>query len=133
MHLTARENRIDVAKLLLKHNAPINAQTVVCICTLSFSSFRLSVEGNLTIALVRPVEVRLVTLGFDGAIFWLPIYTLRFIGPVFLFKGKRHDKSGPYVYLRNRSQIGPTNRTLLIGLLKVCASFSTNEESRAVL
>jgi len=28
--LTARENRIDVAKLLLKHNAPINAQTVVC-------------------------------------------------------------------------------------------------------
>ena len=30
LHLTARENRIDVAKLLLKHNAPINAQTVVC-------------------------------------------------------------------------------------------------------
>jgi len=28
--LTARENRIDVARLLLKYNAPINAQTVVC-------------------------------------------------------------------------------------------------------
>lgn len=94
----------------------------------------MSVEGNLAVALVRPIEVRPVyTVRFVGAICWLPIYTLRFIEPVFLFKGKRHDKLGPYVYLTNRSQIGPTNRTLLTGLLKARASFSTNEESRAVL
>ena len=97
------------------------------------SSFRLSVEGNLAVTLVLPVEGRPVyTVRFVGAICWLPIYTLRFIGPVFSFKGKGHVKRGPYVYLTNRSQIGPTNRTLLTGLLKVRASFSTDEESRAV-
>ena len=72
-------------------------------------------EGNLAVALVRPVEVRPVyTVRFVGAICWLPIYMLRFIGPVFSFKGKGHDERGPYIYLTNRSQIGPTNHTLLL-------------------
>lgn len=94
----------------------------------------MSVEGNLAVALVRPDEVRPVyTIRFVSAICWLPICTLTFIGPVFSFKGKGHDKRGPYVHLTNRSQIEPTNRTLLSGLLKARASFSANEESRAVL
>ena len=45
----------------------------------------MNVEGNLAVALVRPVEVRPVyPVRFVGAICWLPIYTLRFIGPVFI-------------------------------------------------
>ena len=45
----------------------------------------MSVEGNLAVTLVLPVEGRPVyTVRFVGAICWLPIYTPRFIGPVFI-------------------------------------------------
>ena len=90
----------------------------------------MSVEGNLAVALVRPVEVRPVyTVRFVGAIRWLPIYTLRFIGPVFSFKGKGHHERGPY-FLLNKSVPDRTDESYIVtGLLKARASFSTNEES----